>query len=110
MSTQHAEDESSPLALSQHNTQLFPKEMDPSYNNNNDQGLELPAVRTAQGTTEEENQEILTSIEEDTEREERGTESTEARGGKKVPVHRRVSLMLNSKAENALNLDDDLER
>ncbi|GMH65030.1 hypothetical protein TL16_g04101 [Triparma laevis f. inornata] len=72
--------------------------------------MELPAVRTAQGTTEEENQEVLTSIEEDTEREERGTESTEARGAKKVPVHRRVSLMLNAKAETALNLDDDLER
>ena len=109
MSTERAEDESSPLSQPTTGAIMYPKE---SPNQEvNEGGIELSGfTRTEGGESDVEVQEVLKSIKEDQYHEERETEQTEMGDSQKVPVHRRVSIMLNSKAETALNLDEDLER
>ncbi|GMH84716.1 hypothetical protein TrST_g13219 [Triparma strigata] len=109
MSTERAEDESSPLSQPTAGAIMYPKEENPNQEVN-EGDLELSGMRTEGGESDVEVQEVLKSIKEDQYHEERETEQTEMGDSQKVPVHRRVSIMLNSKAETALNLDEDLER
>ena len=110
MSTERAEDEFSPLSQPTAGAIMYPKEENPNQEVN-EGALELSGgIRTEGGESDVEVQEVLKSIKEDQYHEERETEQTEMGDSQKVPVHRRVSIMLNSKAETALNLDEDLER